>query len=53
MKKILTVILLIFITLLTSGFTKIHNDKKYAEIIQKQVLMIIFILSGFEREVWL
>ena len=50
MKKILTVILLIFITLLTSGFTKIHNDK-VLEIIQKQVPDDNFyFIRGLERE---
>ncbi len=50
MKKILTVILLIFITFLTSGFTKIHNDK-VLEIIQKQVPDDNFyFIRGLERE---
>ena len=50
MKKILTVILLIFITLLTSGFTKIHNDK-VLEVIQKQVPDDNFyFIRGLERE---
>ena len=50
MKKILTVILFIFITLLTSGFTKIHNDK-VLEVIQKQVPDDNFyFIRGLERE---
>ena len=50
MKKILTVILLIFVTLLASGFTKIHNDK-VLEIIQKQVPDDNFyFIRGLERE---
>ena len=50
MKKILTVILLIFITFLTSGFTKIHNDK-VLEVIQKQVPDDNFyFIRGLERE---
>ena len=50
MKKILTVILLIFITLLASGFTKIHNDK-VLEVIQKQVPDDNFyFIRGLERE---
>lgn len=50
MKKILTVILLIFITLLTSGFTKLHNDK-VLEVIQKQVPDDNFyFIRGLERE---
>ena len=50
MKKILTVILLIFITLLTSGFTKIHNDK-VLEVIQQQVPDDNFyFIRGLERE---
>ena len=50
MKKILTVILLIFVTLLTSGFTKIHNDK-VLEVIQKQVPNDKFyFIRGLERE---
>ena len=50
MKKILTVILFIFVTLLTSGFTKIHNDK-VLEIIQKQVPDDNFyFIRGLERE---
>ena len=50
MKKILTVILLIFITLLASGFTKIHNDK-VLEVIQRQVPNDKFyFIRGLERE---
>ena len=50
MKKILSVILLIFITLLTSGFTKIHNDK-VLEVIQQQVPDDNFyFIRGLERE---
>ena len=50
MKKILTVILLIFVTFLTSGFTKIHNDK-VLEVIQKQVPDDNFyFIRGLERE---
>ena len=50
MKKILTVILLIFVTLLTSGFTKIHNDK-VLEVIQRQVPNDKFyFIRGLERE---
>ena len=50
MKKILTVILLIFITLLTSGFTKMHNDE-VLEVIQKQVPDDNFyFIRGLERE---
>ena len=50
MKKILTVILLIFVTLLTSGFTKIHNDK-VLEVIQKQVPDDNFyFIRGLEKE---
>ena len=50
MKKILTVILLIFVTFLTSGFTKIHNDK-VLKVIQKQVPDDNFyFIRGLERE---
>ena len=50
MKKILTVILLIFVTFLTSGFTKIHNDK-VLEVIQQQVPDDNFyFIRGLERE---
>lgn len=50
MKKIFSIVLLIFITLLASGFTKIHNDK-VLEIIQKQVPDDNFyFIRGLERE---
>ena len=50
MKKILTVILLIFVTFLTSGFTKIHNDK-VLKVIQQQVPDDNFyFIRGLERE---
>ena len=50
MKKIFSIVLLIFITLLASGFTKIHNDK-VLEIIQQQVPDDNFyFIRGLERE---
>lgn len=50
MKKIFSVVLLIFITLLTSGFTKMHNDE-VLEVIQRQVPNDNFyFIRGLERE---
>lgn len=50
MKKILSVVMLIFITLLTSGFTKMHNDE-VLEVIQRQVPNDKFyFIRGLERE---
>ncbi len=50
MKKIFSIVLIILITLLTSGFTKLHNDK-VLEVIQKQVPDDNFyFIRGLERE---
>lgn len=50
MKKIFSVVMLIFITLLTSGFTKMHNDE-VLEVIQRQVPNDKFyFIRGLERE---
>lgn len=50
MKKIFSVVLLIFITLLTSGFAKMHNDE-VLEVIQRQVPNDNFyFIRGLERE---
>lgn len=50
MKKIFSIVLLIFITLLTSGFTKMHNDE-VLEVIQRQVPNDKFyFIRGLERE---
>ena len=50
MKKIFSVVMLIFITLLTSGFTKMHNDE-VLEVIQRQVPNDNFyFIRGLERE---
>lgn len=50
MKKIFSVVILIFITLLTSGFTKMHNDE-VLEVIQRQVPNDKFyFIRGLERE---
>lgn len=50
MKKIFSVVLLIFITLLTSGFAKMHNDE-VLKVIQRQVPNDNFyFIRGLERE---
>lgn len=50
MKKIFSVVMLIFITLLTSSFTKMHNDE-VLEVIQRQVPNDKFyFIRGLERE---
>ena len=50
MKKIFSVVMLIFITLLTSGFIKMHNDE-VLEVIQRQVPNDKFyFIRGLERE---
>lgn len=50
MKKIFSLVMLIFITLLTSGFTKMHNDE-VLEVIQRQVPNDKFyFIRGLERE---
>lgn len=50
MKKIFSIVLLIFITLLTSSFTKMHNDE-VLEVIQRQVPNDKFyFIRGLERE---
>ena len=50
MKKIFSVVMLIFITLLTSGFTKMYNDE-VLEVIQRQVPNDKFyFIRGLERE---
>ena len=50
MKKIFSVVMLIFTTLLTSGFTKMHNDE-VLEVIQRQVPNDNFyFIRGLERE---
>lgn len=50
MKKIFSVVMLIFITLLTSGFAKMHNDE-VLEVIQRQVPNDNFyFIRGLERE---